>query len=482
MAGSPGPVGPSLLLQLDRGSELPLHEQVERAIRDGIREGRLQAGSRLPSSRALAAELGVSRGVVTEAYGQLSAEGYLQTRQGAPVRVARAVRPMRTREPAGSLLPSFRYHFHPGLPDLAAFPRDRWLRSLRAALRQTPIDAVGYPDPRGVPALRQSLAEYLGRVRGVAADPEGLLVCGGFSQAFSILCRWLAARGAARVGLEDPGWHQHRLTVEAAGLEVVPIPVDAGGLRVDALEQEDVEVVVVTPAHQFPTGCVLGSERRTRLVEWAERGERLIVEDDFDSELRYDRTAIGALQGLAPERIVHIGSASKRLAPAMRLAWMQLPSWLVWPLIQEKAIEDLGSEAIGQLALRDFIERGELDRHLRRSRLLYERRRETLARAVAASIPDARLGEGNAGLYETLALPEATDEAALTAAAAERGVGVEGLSLHSFTAKSPPTLVLGFASLPDAAISRGIRLLGDAVASTQKGGRESLSRHSTASH
>lgn len=463
MAGRSGPVGPSLLLRLDRESELPLHEQIERAIRDGIREGRLTGGTRLPSSRALASELGVSRGVVTEAYGQLSAEGYLLTRQGALVRVARAVRPAQAREPAGSLLPSYRYHFHPGLPDLAAFPRDRWLRSLRAALRQAPIDAVGYPDPRGVPALRQSLADYLGRVRGVAAEPEQLLICGGFSQAFSILCRWLAERGAERVALEDPGWHQHRLAVEAAGLEVVPIPVDGEGLRVDALEREDVDVVLVTPAHQFPTGCVLSSERRTQLVEWAERGERLIVEDDFDSELRYDRTAIGALQGLAPERVVYIGSASKRLAPAMRLGWMQLPSWLAWPLIQVKAIEDSGSEAIAQLALHDFIERGELDRHLRRTRLLYERRREALTRAVAAHLPEARLGNGNAGLYETLALPTGADEAAVISAAAEQGVGVEGLSLHTFSGKAPPTLVLGFASLPEPAIARGVKLLAEAM-------------------
>jgi GntR family transcriptional regulator/MocR family aminotransferase len=468
MTGSSGPVGPSLLLRLDRAGELPLHEQIERAIRDGIREGRLIADTRLPSSRALATELGVSRGVVTEAYGQLSAEGYLQTRQGASVRVARALRPAQVREPAGSLLPSYRYHFHPGLPDLAAFPRDRWLRSLRAALRQAPIDAVGYPDPRGVPALRQSLADYLGRVRGVAAEPEQLLVCAGFSQAFSILCRWLAERGAERVALEDPGWHQHRLAVEAAGLEVVPIPVDAEGLRVDALAREDVDVALVTPAHQFPTGCVLSSRRRTQLVEWAERGERLIVEDDFDAELRYDRTAIGALQGLAPERVVYIGSASKRLAPAMRLGWMQLPSWLAWPLIQVKAVEDAGSEAIAQLALHDFIERGELDRHLRRTRLLYERRREALAQAVANHLPDAQLGEGNAGLYETLALPAGTDEAGVIAAAAERGIGIEGLSLHSFAAKAPPTLVIGFASLPDPTISRGIRALADAIASTQQ--------------
>jgi GntR family transcriptional regulator/MocR family aminotransferase len=463
MVPSPGPVDAGLLLDLDRDRDLPLHEQIEGAIRDGIREGRLAAGAQLPSSRALAAQLDVSRGVVSEAYGQLAAEGYLVTRQGAPVRVALSVRPGRLREPAGSLLPSYRYCFDPNLPDLSAFPRDRWLRSLRAAWRQAPIDAVGYPDPRGVPALRESLADYLGRVRGVATEPEQMMICGGFSQGFSQLCRWLQERGVERVALEDPGWHRHRLIAEQAGLEIVPIPVDDEGLRVDELERSDAEVVVITPAHQFPTGCVLGSERRAQLVDWAEGGERLIVEDDFDAELRYDRAGIGALQGLAPERVVYVGSASKRLTPGMRLGWMQLPSWLAWPLIQVKAVEDGGGEAIGQLALHDFIERGELDRHLRRMRLLYQRRREALGQALERWLPETTLGSGAAGLYETVALPPGVEEAAVIAAAAEREVGVEGLALHSFTTRSPPTLILGFACLPEPTIDRAIRLLAEAI-------------------
>jgi GntR family transcriptional regulator / MocR family aminotransferase len=465
MVDASGPVeGVSLLVQLERDGALPLHEQIEGAIRDGIREGKLAAGTRLPSSRGLAAELGVSRGVVTEAYGQLAAEGYLLARQGAPVRVARSVRPARAQGPAASLLPTYRFHFDPGLPDLAAFPRDRWLRSLRAALRQAPIDAVGYPDPRGVPALRQTLADHLGRVRGVAADPEQMLICSGFSQSLSLLCRWLAERGTERIALEDPGWHRHRLIVEQAGLEVVPIPVDEEGLRVDLLERSEASVVLVTPAHQFPTGHVLSSERRARLVDWAERGEFLIVEDDYDSEYRYDRAGVGALQGLAPERVAYVGSASKRLVPGMRLGWMQLPSWLAWPLIEVKTIEDEGCEAIGQLALHDFIERGELDRHIRRTRLLYQRRRETLAQALAERLPALRLGAGAAGLYETATLPAGLDEAAVIGAAGERGVGVEGMSLHSFTGSAAPALVLGFASLPEPAIVRGVRLLAEAVA------------------
>ncbi|HUC08200.1 MAG TPA: PLP-dependent aminotransferase family protein, partial [Solirubrobacterales bacterium] len=307
MARSSGPVSPGLLVELDRAGDVPLHEQIERSIREDVRAGRLAARAQLPSSRSLAAELGVSRGVVSEAYGQLAAEGYLLASQGAPVRVAHTVRAAAPRAPSPSLLPSFTHRLDPGLPDLAGFPRDRWLRSLRAAWREAPIDAVDYPDPRGVPALRETLAEYLGRVRGAAADPEQLIVCTGFSQGLSLIARWLRSRGVTSIALEDPGWHSHRLIAEQAGLAVEPIPVDGEGLRVDLLERSGAAAVIVTPAHQFPTGAVLSSERRAALVEWAERGERLIVEDDFDAELRYDRTRVGALQGLAPERVAYIG-------------------------------------------------------------------------------------------------------------------------------------------------------------------------------
>jgi GntR family transcriptional regulator / MocR family aminotransferase len=448
-----------VLVALDPDDDSPLHEQIERSIRADIRAGRLTAGARLPSTRSLASELGISRGVVSEAYGQLAAEGYLLASQGAPTRVARAVRVAEARPPARSLLPEFRYRLDPGTPDLAGFPRDRWLRSLRAAWRKAPIDAIDYPDPRGVPSLREALAEYLGRVRGAAAEPEQLMVCTGFAQGLSLIARWLHGRGVERVALEDPGWHTHRLLVEQAGLEVAPVPVDADGLRVEDLEATDAAAVVVTPAHQFPTGSVLSSARRAALIEWAERGERLIVEDDFDAELRYDRTRVGALQGLAPERVAYVGSASKRLAPGMRLGWMLTPSWLGWPLISAKAIEDRGSEAIGQLALADFIARGELDRHLRRMRQRYQRRREALLEALARWLPEARVSEGAAGLYELAELPADVDEAEVVATAALNGVSLEGLSHHRFRAAGPPGLVLGFACLPEAAIGQSVRLI-----------------------
>ncbi len=461
---SRGHDGPELLLELDRGGELSLGEQLAGGIREAIRAGRLQPGAALPSTRGLAEDLGVSRGLVSEAYSQLAAEGYLSTRQGAPVRVSAAVRAASQRAPARSLQERFPYHFHPGLPALESFPRERWVRSLRAALRESPLDALGYGDPRGLPELREALTDYLARVRGAAADTEQMTICTGFMQGFSLACGVLRGLGVESIALEDPGWHIHRLIAEEAGLRIVPIPVDAEGLRVDELIASDAAAVVVTPAHQFPTGAVLSPARRAALIAWVEREERLIVEDDYDAEYRYDRVAVGALQGLAPERVLYIGSASKRLAPGMRLGWMLTPSWLTWQLSTAKAVHDGGSEVIGQLALRDFIVRGELDRHVRRMRTIYQRRREALLEALARHLPAARTSSAAAGLFVLVGLPDSVDEPELIKAAAARGVGMEGLSLHRFTPDGSPALLLGFGNLTEPAIEQGVRLLSEAYA------------------
>ncbi len=385
----------------------------------------------------------------------------MESGQGAPVRVARGVRAQPSQPPAPSLLQKFSYDFSPGLPDLAGFPRERWLRSVRSAWRETPLDAVGYGDPRGVPELREAIAGYLARVRGAVADPEHMLICTGFRQGLSLTCRWLRASGIEEVALEDPGWHAQRLIVEDAGLAVTPIPVDGEGLEVDALEASGAEAVVVTPTRQFPSGAVLSARRRAALIEWAERGDRLIIEDDYDAELCGER--VGALQGLAPDRVLYAGSASKRLAPGMRLGWMLLPSWLSWALVSAKAIEDAGSEIAGQLALADFISRGELERHLRRMRLRYAQRRRALLEALAGRLPDWCPAVSGGGLHVAVELPSAVDEPALIAAAARRSVGIEGLSLHSYTGACPPGLVLGHAYMSEPAIERGVELLGEAV-------------------
>ncbi len=462
MASSTGPVlGPGLLVSVNRTSGVALNEQIESSIRDAVRAGQLAPGARLPSSRALASELGISRGVVSEAYGQLAAEGYLQSRQGAPVTVARRVSSPAPPAPTLPLLPTYAYDFHPGMPDLDGFPRDRWLRSVRAAIQRAPGSAMGHGDPRGQPELREALSDYLGRVRGTASDPEQTVMRSGFRDALALLCRWLAGRGVEQVAIEEPGAHAHRLIVEQAGMSVVPVPVDGHGLRVDALARSGASAVIVTPAHQFPTGCVLATERRAALIAWAEDEGRLIIEDDMDGELRYDGARPGALQGLAPERVVYIGSASKRLLPGLRLGWMQLPSWLTWPLVSAVTVDGGGPGAISQLALQDFITRGELDRHLRRMRQRYARRRDTLLDALAHHVPDAALsaGAGAAGLYEVAYLPAGTDDTGWITRAGERGVGVHGLSLHHFGSPTRKGFILGFAGLSEPAIEQGIRLL-----------------------
>ena len=456
--------GRELLLELDREGPLPIHEQIERSLREQIRSGRLRAGERLPSTRGLATALGVSRGVVTEAYSQLAAEGYLVTSQGAPVKVAATARSPAPTPPPPSLLPEHAYDMRPTLPDLSSFPHDRWLRSLRSALRLSPLSALDYPDPRGVEELREALAGYLGRVRGAAAEPEHMLICTGFSQGLSMLCRAMVTVGVRCIAIEDPGWHPARLIAERAGMETIPVPVDEQGIVVDALSRTDAAVVLVTPAHQFPTGAILSPSRRAELIEWAETGDRLIVEDDYDGELHHGRAAVGALQGLAPERVLYAGSASKRLAPGLRLGWLLTPSWLSWQLISEKAVEDCGSEVLGQLTLADFLSRGELDRHLRRMRLSYARRRAALVQALERRLPQARPSGRPGGLFEPVSLPGWIDEAALIAAAAERGVGVEGLSLHSFSDESSRGLVLGYGGLGEPALDRAVHLLAQAFA------------------
>jgi GntR family transcriptional regulator/MocR family aminotransferase len=291
-------------------------------------------------------------------------------------------------------------------------------------------------------------------VRGAAADPEHTIVCGGFRSGFTELCRFLARTGTEAVAVEDPGWHPARLAIEQAGLSVVPVPVDAEGLRVDALGSA--RVVLVTPAHQFPTGVALSRQRRAALVEWAADHEALIIEDDYDSELAESRP--GAVQGLAPERVVLIGSASKRLAPGLRLGWMLTPSWLTWPLTTTRAVEAASGDVITQLAFTDFLARGELERHLRRMRARYASRRAALLAALAQRLPELSVRDAPpAGLF--ILAEGAFDEARVVERAAAAGVGIEPLGLHRFEPGGPRGLVLGYGALAEPALERAVALL-----------------------
>jgi GntR family transcriptional regulator/MocR family aminotransferase len=450
---------PELLLSIHPKSG-SLRGQLERELRRAIRSGRLVGGTALPSTRALASELGVSRGVVVEAYDQLVAEGYLVARQGSATRVAEMTAAVRSSPRNGDRPRPLRYDFRPGVPALETFPRTAWLSSLRSALRGMPHAVLGYGDPRGLPALREAMAEYLGRVRGVVAEPERLLICSGFAQGLSILCRTLRGSGARRFGMEDPCHPGQRGIVSHSGLEPIPVPVDELGVRVDLLRETRADAVLVAPAHQFPTGAVLAPERRAALVDWAQRQDTFIIEDDYDAEFRYDREPVGALQGLAPEHVIYAGSASKTLAPALRLGWLVLPGRLLDAVREEKALDDLASPTLEHLAFADLLSRGEVDRHLRRNRALYRARRDALVSALAAHVPDISVGGIAAGLHVVAELPPETDESAVVEAAGEGSVGVYGMADYRFPdSLGPPALVLGYGGLGAKAIEAGVRRL-----------------------
>jgi GntR family transcriptional regulator/MocR family aminotransferase len=460
MSRRSGPVL-ELLLHIERGARLPLHLQVERGLREAVRSGRLTAGTAVPSSRTLARELGVARSVVIDAYAQLCAEGYLSARAGSRTTVAAtAVTATRRRATAIGNAPAARYDFHPGVPDLAAFPVRAWAASLQRALTRAPHAALGYPDPRGVPRLREVLASYLARARSTVAGPDQLFICSGTVQGLRLICQALHAAGVRRIAVEDPCWLFHRALPLCAALETLPVAVDEHGIRVEELGHIAAQAVIVTPAHQYPTGVALSPERRAALMKWAVHNDAIVIEDDYDAEYRYDRDPVGAIQGLAPDHVIYAGSASKILAPGLRLGWLLLPSHLTGALSSEKIHADLGTDVPTQLALANFIEAGELDRHLRRTRRTYRARRTTLIEAIRTHLPDAQVQGVAAGLHALALLPSETNETALTAAAAARGVNVHGLSRHRANPTAgPPGLILGYANLAEPAIESGIREL-----------------------
>src|SRR5690349_5041004 len=461
-------LGPELLLRLDRGSGQPLRSQLEAGLREAIRTVRLQGGERVPSSRERARELGVSRGLVQECYGQLLSEGYLSSQIGSASRVAMGAfpepaQPPRRPEPPPRLIADFRS----GVPDLASFPRGDWAWATREACGSVATLDLDYGDPRGSAVLRGVLAGYLRRVRAASADPGQMIVSTGFAQGVILVLRALAQAGVRCAAFEDPGYggadtSETVRAVGALGLRTVHVPVDDLGIDVGALEESRAQVVVVTPAHQSPTGVVLAARRRHALVEWANRNEGFIVEDDYDSEFRYDREPVGVLQGLAPGRVFTIGTASKALAPAVRLGWILTPPALAAAVAEEKRISDRGSSTLDQLVLAALLESGRYDRHLRRMRAIYARRRARLIAILARRAPAVRLTGLAAGFHAVAHLPAAADEQAVVAAARERRVGLYAMGTFRATgAAGPPQLVLGFGQVGERAIEPGIAAVAD---------------------
>jgi GntR family transcriptional regulator / MocR family aminotransferase len=455
--------GPTLQLALAPGA--PRREAIESGLRAAIREGRLRAGTRLPSTRALAADLGVARGTVAEAYAQLLAEGHLEARRGSGTWVAEiAPAPARPR-PRAPELARPRYVFHPGLPDLAAFPRAAWLRALRRALATVPASALEYGDPRGQLELREALAAYLGRARGAIADPELIVVCGGFRHGLSLLLRAVRASGGRRVALEDPCVDEHRAVATAADLEIAPVPADGDGARTDLLEASGAAAAVLGPAHQFPLGSVLAPARRAQAAAWARAGG-LVIEDDYDGELRFDRHPVGALQALAPDHVAYGGTASKTLAPGLRLGWLLVPPALLEPVVALRRAEDIHVPVLDQIALGELLTSGAYERHIRRMRARYRARRDRLVALLAERAPGVRPVGISAGLRVLLELPPGGPPAAeLVERAARHSVGLWPVSgYHHDPATAPEGVVVGYGALAEHDFDAALRALGDVLA------------------
>ena len=459
-------LSPELLVQLDRSRAEPIRVQPENSLRQAIRTGRLQAGERLPSSREMAKQLSISRGVVQECYEQLYAEGYVNARAGSATRVAEidASRIPRGSASVSSAPPRPRIDFLTGVPDLASFPRADWAWAQREACRSAATSAFDYGDPRGDEHAREVLAGYVRRVRGAAVDPEQIVLCAGYAQGLTLTVRALADAGIKQIALEDPGYGRGQ-TLEATrrgGLEAVYVPVDDGGIDVKALAATGARAVLVTPAHQWPTGVVLAPHRRHELVAWASRTDGVIIEDDYDAEFRYDREPVGVVQGLAPDHTVAIGTASKSLAPALRFGWMLCPPRLVEAISAQKVLADRGSPTLDQLTLATLIESGRYDRHLRRMRAVYAARRTALVEALAAHVPRVRVSGLSAGFHAVAHLPDGVDESSVVAEARARSVGLYGMSGNrSSRSTTPPCLVLGFGNLGERAIAEGIATVAD---------------------
>jgi GntR family transcriptional regulator/MocR family aminotransferase len=443
-AHPPSLSGVDLHVELDGSAR---RDSLERALREAIRTGRLAPGSTLPATRTLAHELGLARGTVSAAYDQLVAEGFLQARTGSGTIVAPLGAVGTHTSPVTSGQTPPRYDLRPGNPDVTMFPVNQWLRSARRALARAPMTSYGYGDPKGSLVLRTALAEYLGRARGVLASPAHIVITSGYVQALALLADVLGGP----VGMEDPGLAFHRTVVLRRKRKVVPIPVDERGARFDSVPAS-VRAIVLTPAHQFPTGVTLHPERRHAATRWARSAKGLLIEDDYDGEFRYDRQPVGALQGMAPDLVIYVGTASKTLGPALRLAWVVLPPRLVEPFTEAKRHNDSHTETLGQLTLADMITSHAYDRHVRSCRLRYRHRRDLLvARLGGLELPSAHELLGiSAGQHALIRLTG--PESVVHERAALHGLALGDYASHWHNpGAGPPGIIVGYGTPSESA-------------------------------
>jgi GntR family transcriptional regulator/MocR family aminotransferase len=453
-------------LHLDLNGPAGRRSSLEEALREAIRSGRLATDSRLPSTRALAADLGLARGTITEAYDQLAAEGWLVARQGSGTRVASAPTTVAVSSPrpaTSPAAPSPRYDFRPGRGDLSSFPRRQWAASLRRALQEASEADLDYGDPRGLAVLRQALAGYIGRARGFAVDPDHVVVCSGWVQGFGLIAEALRDAGIERVAVEDPSMARNPATLRRFGLGVVTMPVDSHGADPSTLVRRgSVPAVMLTPAHQYPTGATLSANRRAAWIDWARAHDGLLIEDDYDGEFRYDRQPVGALAALDPGRVIYGGTASKTLAPGLRLGWLVLPPRWLGPIVDLRPLVDRHSSALDQLTMADMITSGAFDRHIRLSRIRYRRRRDQLLSLLSEQVPAVTAHGIAAGLHTVIDLPvDGPSENEVVDRLAADDVGVHGLGVyrHRPGQRTTPALVVGFATPPEHSFAVAVKAL-----------------------
>ena len=465
--------GPDLLVVLDRDAG-SLGTQIQDQLRAAIREQRLAAGERLPSTRRLAGLLEVSRGTVVDVYEQLLAEGYVESAVGSGTRVATmpgpaAAAPGASAVSSSGVAPSrlVAIDFEYGIPDLGSVPLTDWSWAISEATRTLPTAELGDEDLAGSRHLREVVTSYHRRVRSGCASADDAVIVSGFRQGLTFALAALRENGVHRIALENPGPREHALIARRAGLEVVPVAVDDQGLDVQRLRESGARAVLLTPAHQCPTGVALAPSRRRELVAWVDDVDGLILEDDYDAEFRYDRQPVGSLQGLSPARVIALGSVSKTLAPAIRLGWVLAPPRLLAGIITEKRLSSRGAPGLDQEALALLMETGRFDRHLRRMRDIYRHRRNVLAAETELAFGPGRLRGLAAGCHAVLQLPDGVSEREVAATAATMGVRVNPLGLYRLPTADgeaepsalPPALVLGFGNVGEEQIRRGIRAL-----------------------
>jgi GntR family transcriptional regulator/MocR family aminotransferase len=431
------------------------------ALRDGVRSGRLAPGTMLPPSRSLATDLGLARNTVADAYAELVAEGWLASRQGAGTWVVNTggdAIPARPRGVRG--VPT--HNLMPGSPDVAEFPRHGWAASARRALTNAPTEALRMGDPRGIPEIRDALAEYLARARGVRASSESIVICAGVRHGVELLAKVF---DGGPIAVEAYGLFIFRDAIAAMDIPTVPIGVDEHGAVVSDLDELDAPAVLLTPAHHSPMGVSLHPSRRTAVVDWAQRTGGYVLDDDYDGEFRYDRQPVGALQALCPERIVYLGSTSKSLSQTLRLGWMVVPDALMDSVLAAAGGQQFYVDAISQLTMADFITTGQYDRHIRRMRARYRRRRDALVDALADF--DVRISGLSAGVNMLLTLPDGTEHEVMQRAG-EAGIAISGLSImrHPLAGPdipAPDGIIVGFAAPAEHAFGRAVGALLDVL-------------------